>query len=111
MPRKEKSPAIRFDGAIEEERLPEAWDAANELPMLGLGRALRLTMLVAKDHHRRFEPTARRFLERFIREEKPSIEQVKKVADGLNEIYRAHPLIAIDAWQGMRGLAEQLERR
>ncbi len=65
-------------------------------------------MLLGKEGHKRFEPAARRFLERFIREDAPTVEQVKKVADALNSINGYLELIA---WGALMDLAEQLERR
>jgi hypothetical protein len=109
VPRKDLQPATRFDLAIERFKLPEVWDAAHELPCLTLARALRLTMLLGKERNTRFEPAARRFLERFLREEQPSVEAILKTVDGLNAL--GDPLTGLDAWAGLLDLSEQIERR
>lgn len=109
MPRREFHPAKRFDLAFENFRLPEAWDAANELPVITLSRALRLTMLLGKERHPRFEVAARRFLERFIREEKPSVEALEKTTNGLANLGDA--LVWMEAWAGLLNLSEQIDRR
>jgi hypothetical protein len=111
VPRKEKSDPARLDGALEEGLVPEAWDAAKGMAVVPLGRALWLTMLLAKDNHPQFEPVSRRFLERFLREEKPSTEAVYKTAYGLHELHRASPLLEMAAWKGLMDLVDQIERR
>lgn len=90
-----------FDQAIANGKLSSAWFHAVELPHLSLDRALRLTMLMGVEESRGFEKAGRRFLIRFIRECEPSLEQVKRVADALNEVSednfdRPHALRCLD---------------
>jgi len=66
-------------------------------------------MLLGKERHPRFEPAALRFLERFIREETPSVEAIMKTANGLAHLGDA--LGWMDAWEGLRDLSEQIDRR
>jgi hypothetical protein len=108
VPRKEAHPVARFDDAFEHLRLPEAWDAAQEIELVSLPRALKLTMLLGKEGHRRFQPAARRFLERFIREDAPRVDQLVQVIQALDAI-NGH--LQMPAWDGLLDLADQLEQR
>jgi len=107
-------PYIDLDAALDSGNLTNAWMAAHERSYIPLDQALKLTILMGLDASETgYEKAARRFLERFIREAKPTLVQVKKVADALAELPKrlgyAEPGESPE-W-ALRDLAGQLERR
>jgi hypothetical protein len=60
-----------------------AQDAAREVPKLPLEDALQLVHLYAERGSSKFEPAARRWLVRYLREETPSVKDVAKVTASL----------------------------
>jgi len=105
-------PFVDLDKALERGYLPSAWMAAHERSYVTLDQALLLTMLMARDEVPRYPPVARRFLIRFIREAKPTLEQVKRVADGLDVLGTPEAGVqAIEARKALADLARQLRER
>ena len=60
-----------------------AEDAARELPNLSLEDALQLVHLYAERESPKFEPSARRWLVRYLTEGTPSVKDVAKVTASL----------------------------
>lgn len=86
-----------IDKAIERRDLDLAWCTAGNLSsQLELDRALRLLVLAGEKEAPSFQPAARRWLVRFITEQRPTVDQIKRTADALNELLqirrRAGPL-------------------
>jgi hypothetical protein len=79
------TPYIRFRRAIEHRALWLAEDAARELPNLSLQDALQLVHLYAERGSPKFEPTARRWLVRYLSEGTPSLQDVAKVTASLEK--------------------------
>lgn len=99
-----------IDQAIERRDLDLAWRTAGNLSsQLGLDRALRLTILLGEKEAPAFQRSARRWLARFITEQRPTVDQIKRVADALNELLTF--LARDDAREALESLAEQLRRR
>lgn len=89
-----------------------AWYAAVEARQVFLDQALRLTLLLGREQSEDYEAAARRFLVRFLKEVKPTLEQAKKVADALNEIGKPDSFTAdMEALPAMADLARQLRER
>lgn len=80
------SPQRWFDEAIERGDLKAAHSWAIEMPLVDLERALKLTILVGEQEMPGYPKFARRWLVRFIREQKPSMDLVIEVAGALKEI-------------------------
>ncbi len=57
-----------------------AWAYATSLSHVDLADALRLTCLSLKNHPKRFEPLARRWLARYIEECKPNMDLISWAA-------------------------------
>jgi hypothetical protein len=64
---------VRFHRAIERRALWAAEDAARELPNLPLGAALQLVYLYAEKDSPKFEAAARRWLDRYLEEQSPTL--------------------------------------
>ena len=74
------SPGAIFWRAIERDNLVVAETVAREFPTLPLDYALALVHLYSRKQHRRYERAALRYLERYIAETNPSLEDVAGVA-------------------------------
>jgi hypothetical protein len=81
----EGSAPVRFRRAIERRALWLAEDAARELGALPLEEALQLVHLYAERGSPKYERAALRWLERYLAEAGPSLEQVAKVVASLAE--------------------------
>jgi hypothetical protein len=78
---------VDLDKALDAEDLAHAWMGAHERPGgVKLSQALRLTMLMAFKENGSYDAAVRRFLLRFIRDEKPTPEQIRKIAHALEEL-------------------------
>ena len=66
---------VRFRRAIERRALWLAEDAARELPNLSLSDALQLIHLYAERGSPKYEKAARRWLERYITEQSPTLQR------------------------------------
>lgn len=78
---------VDLDKALDEDDLPHAWMGAHERGGgVRLSQALRLTMLIGHRKSSSYDGAVRRFLARFIAEEKPTLEQIRKVAHALEEL-------------------------
>ncbi len=77
-------------------------------PPLELDRALRLTVALGISETPVFQAAARRFVARFCSEQKPSMEQVRKTADALDELTRY--TLRAQAREALLDLADQLGR-
>lgn len=64
-------------------------DLATELPKVMLDDALALCFLLAEAEDARFEPAARRWLQRFASETKASLHEVVMAGGALAELGRA----------------------
>jgi hypothetical protein len=95
-----------FDRAIAEKRLDAAWANAIRVPHLSLDRALRLTILMAEEESPGFEPAARRFLARFMKEHKPSLGLVCMVVEALRRL--EHPTLCFQARDQLEELAKRM---
>lgn len=106
-------PLFDLDQALEKSDLPKAWYAAVQLGVIHLDQFLLITLLLGEEDSPRFEAAARKFLVRFIRGVKPSIEQIKTVADALWVAGdpEAFPPERGTARKGMTDLARQLRER
>lgn len=82
------SPYARFRRAIDAGQALKAIGAAHELPKLSLEDALQLCLLLASSGDSRYEPAARRWLQRFVVENTPSLEQVVMAGAALSELSR-----------------------
>jgi hypothetical protein len=102
-----------FDRAIDESNLPMAWNAAGGLDEVDLHRALALTTLLARRGDRRYLGCARRFLCRFIDEVRPTLGQIGKVADALDQVGHLQDLPAMReaADRALADLGRQLRYR
>jgi hypothetical protein len=102
-----------FDRAVRESNLRMAWSVAGGLKQVELYRALALTLLLARDGDPRYEDCARRFLARFAQEARPTLGQVKKVADALDQVGRLQELPAMreGADRALVDLGRQLRDR
>jgi hypothetical protein len=76
---------VRFRRAIERRALWMAEDAAREPPNLPLEDALQLVRLYAERGSLKYERAARRWLERYLIEENPSLQRFAEVAISLAE--------------------------
>jgi hypothetical protein len=84
-----------FDRAVEESELDRAWRVAAHLERVDLHRALALTTLLGRQGDDRYQECARRFLSRFVAEARPTLGQVKQVAEALDQIGRLQQLPAM----------------
>lgn len=96
-----------FDKAVAEGRLDDAWMRAIQVPHLTLDRALRLTVLMAQEDGPGAERLARRFLVRFIREYKPSMQLLGMVVEALRAISR-DGFLGEDSRDELRALADRM---
>lgn len=103
---------VDLDKALDAEDLPHAWMAAHERRGgVKLSQALRLTMLIAYKEGGSYNGAVRRFLIRFIRDEKPTPEQVRKVAHALEELPQNEFLMEKEAAEfALKDLVGQLEQ-
>jgi hypothetical protein len=81
----EGSPGAIFWRAIERDNLVVAETVAREFPTLPLDYALALVHLYGRKKHRRYERAALRYLERYLAETNPALEDVAGVAASLAE--------------------------
>jgi hypothetical protein len=102
-----------LDRAIRESNLPLAWSAAGGLREVELHRALALTLLLAREGDPRYEDCARKFVARFALEARPTLGQVKRVADALDQVGHLQDLPAMreGADRALVDLARQLRYR
>jgi hypothetical protein len=102
-----------LDRAIDESEPDRAWRAAAHLERVDLHHALALTILSARGGDPRYEDCARRFLARFVAEARPTLGQVKKVADALDQVGRLQELPAMreGAERALADLGRQLRGR
>lgn len=104
---------LRFNQAIKNKNVDAGWCLAQRFPNgLPLDQALELTILLGELGDRRLDPAARRFLVRFIEELKPTLDQVKRVADALHNLVMTTDLPALqeEAVRALEDLAGQLRR-
>lgn len=97
-----------LDKAIERRDADLALRTAHNLRPLDLCRALRLTVLLGEREAPRFQAAARRWLVRFIEERRPTVEQIKRAADALNELLTF--IARDDARAALLNLADQIAR-
>lgn len=95
--------------AIERGDLRAAWSNAVSMPLVPLDSALKLTILMAEQEFPGYQKVARRWMVRFIREHEPTMKQVMRVADALNEIQVF--LQREEAKTALLDLGEQIRRR
>jgi len=82
-------PYVDLDKALDAEDLAHAWQGAHERRGgVKNSQALRLTMLIALKEDKDYEAAVRRFMVRFIRDENPDPEQIRKVAHALEELVK-----------------------
>jgi len=74
------SDSALFERALKGGDFGSAWAYATSLSHVELDDALRLTCLSLKDHPKRFEPLARRWLDRYIEERKPGLHLISWAA-------------------------------
>ena len=77
---------VRFRRAIERRALWMAEDAARELPNLPLEDALQLVHLYAERGSPKYEKAALRWLERYLTEGSPRLQQFAEVAADLAKL-------------------------
>lgn len=77
-------------------------------PPLELDRALRLTIALGIAEAPAFQSAARRFISRLCTEQTPTMEQVRKTADALDELTRF--TLRSQAREALLDLAGQLSR-
>jgi len=104
---------VDLDKALDAEDLPHAWMGAHERRGgVKLSQALRLTMLMAFKEDGSYDAAVRKFLARFIRDEKPTPEQIRKVANALEELPRKEVYMPREGPEfALKGLVAQLEER
>jgi len=78
----------RFRRAIDAGQPAKALDAASELPQVSLADALALCLLLAARDRDRYEPAARRWLERFAGEGGKSLHEILMAGAALAELGR-----------------------
>ena len=81
----EGSPGAIFWRAIQRDNLIAAEAAAREADVLPLDCALALVHLYGRKHDRRYERAALRYLERYVAEANPRLDDVAGVASLLAE--------------------------
>ena len=79
----------RFRRAIEAGQPAKALAAASELPRVSLADALELCLLLAARDRERYEPAARRWLERFAGERRASLHEILMAGAALAELGRS----------------------
>ena len=84
------SPYARLQRALDARHLLKALDAASELPVVSLDDAMELCLLLAEAADRRYEPAARRWLQRYANERGPTLGQILLAGAALSEL-RAQP--------------------
>jgi len=106
-------PYVDLDKALDAEDLPHAWMGANERRGgVKISQALRLTMLMAFKQNGSYEAAVRRFMLRFIRDEKPTPEQIRRVAHSLEELPRKDVHMPREGPEfALKDLVRQLEER
>jgi len=106
-------PPFDLDKALERGNLSSAWFAATEAGATHLDQFLLITILMGEEGSPRYEAAARKFLARFLREVKPTLEQVKTVSEALYVIgdEEAFSPDRGNAAKGMTDLARQLRER
>jgi hypothetical protein len=98
-----------FERALREQDAEAALCCARQVPWLSLDRALRLTLLLSDQVHPLYEPTARRFLVRFIEEPEPRLFYCKRLADALAHV--RHGFYGEAARRGLDELVWKLRDR
>lgn len=80
------SPYARLQRALDGRQLLKALDAASELPVVSLDDAMELCLLLAEARDRRYEPAARRWLQRYANERGPTLGQILLAGAALSEL-------------------------
>jgi hypothetical protein len=96
-----------FDEAIRAGELSDAWKHASRMAHVSLDRALRLTVLMGAEDDPKAERSARRFLVRFIREQRPPLNQISQLVDALESSAR-DGFLGEDSRQALSDLADRL---
>jgi hypothetical protein len=78
-------PHAEFKRALERGNLWVAEAAARDLPQIALEDALRLVHLYAERDSPKFEKAAMRWLERYLAERRPTLQNFAKVIAGIAE--------------------------
>lgn len=76
----------QLNRAIQAGQLRKAMDLATEMPRVPLRAALQICFLLAEADDHRFEPAARRWLQRFSAEAHPSLHEVLIAGAALAEL-------------------------
>jgi hypothetical protein len=97
----------RFSRAIQQRQLLSAELAARELGRLSLEDALALTLLIQEQEPSRFDRAGVRWLERFIAERRPTLEQVALAASALAQIRVSANGAGVVTLQHLIGSAKQ----
>lgn len=98
-----------FERAMRVQDAEAALFCAGQVPWLSLDRELRLTLLLSDQVHPLCEPSARRFLIRFIQEPKPRLFYCKRLADALAHV--RHGFYGEAARRGLDELVGKLRRQ
>jgi hypothetical protein len=98
-----------FERAMRVQDAEAALFCARQVPWLSLDRALRLTLLLSDQVHPLYEPSARRFLVRFIQEPEPRLFYCKRLADALAHV--RHGFYGEAARRGLDELVWKLRDR
>jgi hypothetical protein len=106
-------PLFDLDTAIARRDLPKAWYAAAGAGVVYLDQFLLITLLLGEEDSGSFDAAARKFLIRFMKEIKPSIEQVKTVSEALWVVgdSDAFPPTRNQAQSAMADLARQIREQ
>jgi hypothetical protein len=98
-----------FEKALRAQDAEAALSFARQVPWLSLDRELRLTLLLSDQVHPLYEPSARRFLVRFIQEPEPRLFYCKRLAYALAHVQ--HGFYGEAARQGLDDLIWKLRGR
>jgi len=82
----------RFEAALRRNDFAGAEALAHELDWVSLRDALRLILIAQRQKPERVEPLARRWLERFLGECKPSLQLIEWVAEDFRYLQEETPL-------------------
>lgn len=108
------APFYDLDKCLERRNLPGAWFAATQQGVTHLDQFLLITILLGEEGSKaKYEAAARKFMVRFIREIKPTIEQMKIVSEALYVIgdEDSFPPERGQAGKAMTDLAGQIRER
>jgi len=95
------SPYDHFRQALKTGGWRMAKQAARELPRIGLDDALGLTLMSFTKEPGRYERLARRWLEKFMDEQEPSLDEVAYAAELLRDLKPDHEQAVFDAIKPM----------